>query len=549
MSAQATQPAAPAAPPRAAAPEDRARFAGAERWIPAAVALVSVVGFVIRLLNLDQGLLADELSTYWIVHDRGLREVVDLVHSDAEITPPVYFVLSWATSHLGSDAMWLRLPSLVCGSLSIPLLYLLGARTIGKTAGALGATLFALSPFMIYYSTEARAYSVMIFLLIVSTLALVSACEGRSKAWWALYAASICLAMLSHYTAIFYLIAQFLWAAWAYPLARRWLLGASVAAAVGFLPWITGFIADNNSPTTAILNALQPFDFTSVKYATEQWGVGYPYVPLHSAPGRVAIVLLIAAAVIALVGIAVRAYRRRATRPRLAEALPPRAGLVLVVLLALATPAGEALSSAVSTNLYGARNLDAAWPGLALALGAALVAAGPIAGTLAAVAAITGYGIGASHTLDPDFARTNYRDAAAFIDSKAKPGDVILDGAALTPVPTTGLDVFLSPGHREIRLDLPRSDRPFMVGDPVPSPVVLTQRAFREGRGHQVIVLAFLPTPVVRAGAPHTDPAHRRVTEILKHPPYGFHRVERKVFPGIPRLAALIYRSDSSGSG
>lgn len=548
MSSQVSTDAPPESPrssPEKSAPGSlQLREALPATWlIPGLVVVVSVIGFIIRAVNMDQGFIADELSTYWIIHGRGLRQVVDLVHSDAEITPPVYFVLGWFTSKLGSDPMWIRLPSLIAGSASIPLLYLLGARTVGRVAGLVGATVFALSPFMIYYAAEARAYSVMIFLLIVSTLALISGCETKRILWWAVYAAAICLTMLSHYTAIFYIGAQFLWAAWAHPTARKGLLIASAAAAVGFMPWLTGFIADNNSPTTVILDALQPFNIQAVKFATEQWAIGYPYVPIHSAPATVGVIFFVVAAAAVAAGIAYRAFaHRRAAgpgfRPRISR-VP--AGLVLIVLLALAAPVGEALASAVGTNLYGARNLDASWPGLALALGAAVVAAGPIAGVVALGALLGGYGVGASKALSPDFARTDYRGIARYVEDNSTPDNVILDGAALTPVPSTGLDVFLRPGYEEFRLDLPKSDMPFTVADPVPPPVGTTLQAFRRGRGRRLVVLAFLPTPVVRKGRPNADAAHQRVSEILDNPPFGFHEVARKKFPGIPRVAVILY--------
>ena len=69
-----------------------------------------------------------------------------------------------------------------------------------------------------------------------------------------------CAAVYTHYTAVFVLGAQLLWLLWAHPEARRPALLANLGAALAFLPWISGLIADLNSPTTKILGALQPFD-------------------------------------------------------------------------------------------------------------------------------------------------------------------------------------------------------------------------------------------------------------------------------------------------
>ena len=148
-------------------------------WI---VAGLTVLGFALRLATFDQSLYADELSTYWIVHDHSLGDVLSSVRSNDEISPPLYFVLSWLTLKIGGDPEWVRLPSLIAGTVTIPLVYLVGARTLNRTAATIAAALMTLSPFMIYYSVEARTYALMLALLTLSTLALVLAVEGGGAA-------------------------------------------------------------------------------------------------------------------------------------------------------------------------------------------------------------------------------------------------------------------------------------------------------------------------------------------------------------------------------
>ncbi len=140
---------------------------------------------------------------------------------------------------------------------------------------------------------------------------------------------------------------------------------------------------------------------------------------------------------------------------RRVRAAPP--GVVLVVVLALSTPVGEAVYSLFGTNVLGARNLNASWPGLALLIGATLAAARPprLAAALATVT-LAGFAIGTVRTLQPTFSRPDYPAAASFIDGPAGPRDVVVDGAPFTPVPLTGLDVYLRPGRPEVRLGLPR---------------------------------------------------------------------------------------------
>ena len=152
------------------------------RWplTVACVAVLTAVGLALRLAIAGQSLFADELSTYWIVSTNGLGGVVSTVHTDAEITPPLSFVLAWLTTRLELTPELLRAPSLIAGSAAIPLIYLVGLRTVGRGAALVATALCALSPFMIFYSTEARGYALAITLVLGSTLALLVALDdGR----------------------------------------------------------------------------------------------------------------------------------------------------------------------------------------------------------------------------------------------------------------------------------------------------------------------------------------------------------------------------------
>ena len=134
----------------------------------------------------------------------------------------------------------LRAPSYLAGVAAIPLVYLIGARTVGRCAAVVASAITALGPFMIYYSTEARGYELMVVLVMLSTLAMLVAIDDRRARWWVLYAASSCAAMYTHYTAVFFLGAQLRVALWAHPEARRAAVLANLGAVIGFLPGSPG---------------------------------------------------------------------------------------------------------------------------------------------------------------------------------------------------------------------------------------------------------------------------------------------------------------------
>ena len=100
------------------------------------------------------------------------------------------------------------------------------------------AALTALAPFMIFYSAEARAYSPAIALVLLSSLALLTAVRDPRARWWVAYGAASCAAVYTHYTSLFPLAAQLLWVLWAHPGARKAALLANAGAALAFLPWL-----------------------------------------------------------------------------------------------------------------------------------------------------------------------------------------------------------------------------------------------------------------------------------------------------------------------
>jgi len=488
------------------------------------VAALTAVGVALRLAVTLQSLNADELSTRYMIADHGLFDVVSLVHTDAEITPPLYFVAAWLTTRLGLTPELLRAPSLLAGAAVIPLVYLLGVRTVGRRAALVAAALTTFSPFMVYYSAEARGYALMIALVLGSTLCLLTAAEGGRARWWAGYAACTCAAVFTHYTSVFALAGQLGWVLWAYPGARRAAIVATAAAIVGFLPWLSGLQVDLQSPTTDILSALQPFEPWFVRSSLVHWAIGFPYslpgTRVADLPGIPALIALAIAVCTALGALLHAALRRRLRRPD--------RRLVLVIVLAASVPVGEALVSAVGSNLFGTRNLAASWPAFALCLAALLVAAGPRLGIAAAALAIAAFAVGGIKLLDRDFRRPNYEAAVAFVDRNADQGDVVVDGASLTPggIPSV-FDLAFAGRRRVYPLGRPevRYDPFRILAVPPPTPDVIRRAAAAAAGGRLFMLL---------------NPAAPTTREALDAVPAGYRRVAARRYAGINRIDVLV---------
>ena len=223
---------------------------------------------------------SDELSTYYIVNGHSLSRVLQLVHSNQDPTPPLYFVLAWVVKGLlGSEVESIRLVSLVTGTAAIPLTFLLGLWTVGRRAALVGATCVALAPFMIFTSTEARPFMLGLFFALLSTLTLLRALDTGRLVWWAAYAASSCAAAYTHYTVVFLLVVQLGWALWTQPRARKYLVLANVVAAVAYIPWLGGLRNDLHAPDNQIG---LPVSFHLLKVVLENWSIGDTVIPISS---------------------------------------------------------------------------------------------------------------------------------------------------------------------------------------------------------------------------------------------------------------------------
>lgn len=513
----------------------------------AIVALLCVAGAVVRVLLARDALFADELSTYSIITGRGVGGVVAEVGTDAEITPPLSFVLSWLTAHLGQGPTWVRLPSLVAGVATIPAVYLLGRRAIDRRVAVVGALLVTVSPFMTYYAAEARGYAWLMLLTTVSTWALVGAVQERRRRWWVLYAVATCGAMYAHYTGVFLLAGQAAWVLLRHPEARRGVLVASTVAALGFVPWIPGALADIASPTQAILDALSPLGPRDVVVAVAHWGIGYPYAtePLRAVPGVVGLVPLALSVPLAALGAARLVARRRTAEPDAAGAPRSASLLPLVVVAGLSTPVGEAVASAVGSNLFGTRNLAAAWPPLALVLAAALVATGPRWRWPAVALVAVGLAASTVQMLDPVHRRPDVGSAARFVESQARPGDTIVDvTGVLSPGPATALDAATQTSLPIARAGAPEvRDRPFGFGDrAVPKREALGRAIARTGPGGRVFVVEQnFPLGAVKADDA-TIAAARRSGE-----PPGYRIVRQTSWPDFfDRVRVLVYAPDGT---
>ncbi len=135
-----------------------ARLSVALRTPPALVVEAAVaVGLVERFL-IPRGLWLDEATSVFDARRSFAGMLGNLRAGD--VHPPLYFSVLWTVVHwFGSGPLMVRLPSIVAGTLVVPMLYLLGREAYDQRTGVIAAPMGSVAPIMVWYSQEARMYA------------------------------------------------------------------------------------------------------------------------------------------------------------------------------------------------------------------------------------------------------------------------------------------------------------------------------------------------------------------------------------------------------
>lgn len=378
------------------------------------VIALTLFAFFLRLSQIHQSLYGDEIWTYADILGKSFRAVLTNVHTGAENSPPLFFLLAYGTGKLGDLSVWIRLPSIVLGALTIPLVYLIGRETVGRLAGLLAGAILALSPFSFYYGVEARPYATMAFFLALSTWALLRAVRTNQTGWWALYTLAAVAAAYSHYTSVFVLLAQGVWSLWACR-DRIWPpLVAGAAAVILYAPWIPQLRGKN----LAVIGLLHPLTTHNVVTDLVRPVIGYPDGPLSAIPTYVGLGLVI---VCVLVGLAFAVRKAAAVTSRAEHRWPEH--FWLLVVLAVITPIGIFVYSEVSTDLWLPRGLYGSVPAASLVLATLLLAIPRPIGVGAVVIVLAVLAYGTVQAARPDWRRPPTRQVASYLDRHATGSD------------------------------------------------------------------------------------------------------------------------------
>lgn len=170
-------------------------------WI---VAGLTTLAALLRFATLGvQSYHHDEIVTASRILPGGFGQAMNAVGS-SESAPPLYYALAWIWTQLTGTSEWgLRSLSALAGVATVPVAYLIGQELRGRRAGLMAAALVAVNPMLLWYSQEARAYSLFALFCAVSLLYCVRALRGGRRRDFTLWGIASALAFATHYFAVF----------------------------------------------------------------------------------------------------------------------------------------------------------------------------------------------------------------------------------------------------------------------------------------------------------------------------------------------------------
>lgn len=411
--------------------------------------LVILVAFGLRVWRLGaQSLWVDEGISV-LFSSRSPEELLKTVIAE-DLHPPLYYLaLHYWMTLAGKSEYSLRFLSVVVGLLAVPVMYqltrclLLVGRKPGLGAapvwgGGLAGTLAAVSPFLVYYSQEARNYMMVTTWTLLASLALWKGQEAilersplRSRAaWWLVYIVFASFTLYTNYFGALLLLAHVIYLAAVFIHHRQFpVLGAvSLIATAGlYSPWLKPGIAQ-------MLRLQANPDFwagtLSLQALVERLFIAFSLGP--KAQGAVPVIA--AFALIAFVSL-ISLIRFREL---------PLGRSELFLLLYLVVPLAIVYVITARAPKFTERYLIMAAPGFYLLIarglsflqlqGRALLAESRLSGQAVlgvfGVATLAIVGFSGYFTVQilssPEFARDNNRAAVHYIEANSKPGDVIV---------------------------------------------------------------------------------------------------------------------------
>lgn len=222
---------------------------------------------------LSQSVRLDEAQSLWIA-TKPVDTIIAITSEDVHV--PLYsFLLHFWLQIFGASLSAARVLSFLFFLLTLPVLYLFVKESSSKAVALLSVTLFALSPFIMWYSGEARMYTLFTLVTSLSHLFFLRMIRTDGQEGKLGYFISLLLGLYTHYFFVFLIATQALYVAWTMfknyqekvPQGfMKKTYGIIALASLCFVPWIwllfsTGMAANTQPliPPPTSFNVIQTY--------------------------------------------------------------------------------------------------------------------------------------------------------------------------------------------------------------------------------------------------------------------------------------------------
>lgn len=182
------------------------------QWEWAVMAAIILVGALLRIYQLPNGLWFDEIQTLVEYVRDPMGQI--LTTYDSQNQHLFYSVLARISSNLlGEGAVGLRLPAAVLGIGSLWAVYYFGRLVTSRTEAVLAAAFLAFSYHHVWFSQNARGYTGLLLWTLLASACFLRLLTGRYQRPWKLaiaYGLCMGLASYTHITAVLVAVAHFI---------------------------------------------------------------------------------------------------------------------------------------------------------------------------------------------------------------------------------------------------------------------------------------------------------------------------------------------------
>ena len=205
-----------------------------QRTAIALLALAVVVATALRLVGAGDQLWYDEIRT--LVDSVRKPLAVIVTHFPSDNDHVFYSVLGHISVELaGETPFTVRLPAILFGIASIPLIYIMGAKVTTRFEALAAAMLATVAAYHVWFSQNARGYTILLVLALLGTQLILDGLKSRSRKPWLLFAVVSALGAYTHVSMVLAVFGQAIAIAIHLLVARRFTVAELKGPAIGFM--------------------------------------------------------------------------------------------------------------------------------------------------------------------------------------------------------------------------------------------------------------------------------------------------------------------------